>query len=154
MNPDENQKIWIEKVHQNLILRRGNEKTYISYKSNLLRFFKFYDSNTDIEKLRENDIINFLKSEYLIPKKCKGTYNIAVCSIRLFYIVFFNISLNRILLPTSKLTKKLPTILPKEQFIKIVNDEKHLKYKCWLLLGYCCGLRASEFATIKSYLLI
>lgn len=53
------------------------------------------------------------------------------------------------LLPTSKLTKKIPTILTKEEFLKIFNNEKHLKHKCWLLLGFCCGLRVNEVAHIK-----
>ena len=149
MNTDVNQKIWIDKVHQNLILRGRSNQTFINYRSSLLRFFKYYDSNTNIENLKENDIINFLNKEYIIPNKCKNTYNLAVCSIRLFYLVCFDISLNRILLPTSKLTKKLPTIIDKDLFIKIVNEEKYLKHKCWLLLGYCSGLRVSEVARIK-----
>lgn len=149
MNTDVNQKNWIDKVQQNLILRGRSNHTFINYRSPLLRFFKYYDSNTDIEKLKENDIIDFLNNEFIIPNKCKKTYNVAVCSIRLFYLVCFNISLNRILLPTSKLSKKLPTIINKDLFIKIVNDEKHLKYKCWLLLGYCSGLRVSEVARVK-----
>ena len=149
MNTDENQKIWIDKVQQNLILRGRSDKTFNNYKSVLNRFFKFYDSNINIESLKESDIINFLQYEYLIPNKCKYSYNLAVCSIRLLYIVCFNVSLNRILLPTSTLAKKLPTILSKELFAKIVNDQKFLKHKCWLLLGFFSGLRVSEVARIK-----
>lgn len=149
MNTDENQKIWIEKIHQNLILRGRSEKTFDNYKSSLLRFFKYYDSNTNIKKLKESDIIEFIKHELIIPNKCKSTYNLTICSIRLLYIVCFNISLNRILLPTSKLTKKLPATIDKDLFIKIVNEEKYLKHKCWLLLGFCSGLRVSEIARIK-----
>lgn len=149
MNNDVNQKIWIEKVHENLILRGRSEGTFTNYKSVLLRFFKYYDSNTNIKKLKEQDIIEFLNDEYIKPNKCRNTYNLAVCSIRLLYIVCFNISLNRILLPTSKLVKKLPTILPKDKFLKIINDEPILKHKCWLILGFCSGLRVNEVANIK-----
>lgn len=149
MNTLENQNLWIEKIHQNLILRGRSESTFINYKSTLLRFFSYYDTNTCIENLKENDIIEFLNDEYIKPNKCKNTYNLAVCSIRLLYIICFNISLNRLLLPTSKLKKRLPTILTKEIFITIVNEEKHLKHKCWLLLAYCSGLRVSEVASIK-----
>ena len=149
MNNEKNQNIWIEKVHENLVLRGRSETTFINYKSSLLRFFKYYDENTNIKKLKETDIINFLNDEYIKPNKCKNTYNVAVCSIRLLYLICFDISLNRILLPTSKLKKKLPTIMSKETFIKIVNSENNLKHKCWLLLGYCCGLRVSEVASIK-----
>lgn len=149
MNTDENQKNWINKVHQNLILRGRSEKTFDNYKSVLLRFLNYYDSNTNIKKLKEEDIINFLNEEYIKQNKCKNTYNLAVCSIRLLYIVCFNISLNRILLPTCKLTKKLPTILPKDTFIKIINDEPILKHKCWLILAFCSGLRVNEVANVK-----
>lgn len=149
MNTEKNQNIWIENIHQNLILRGRSENTFINYKSCLIRFFKYYDSNTNIKKLKETDIINFLNDEYIKPNKCKKTYNLAVCSIRLLYIVCFNISLNRILLPTSKLTKRMPTILTKEKFIQIINNEKNLKHKCWLLLSFCSGLRVSEVASVK-----
>jgi len=149
MNTEQNQKIWIEKVHNNLILRGRSEATFINYKSSLLRFLKYYDSNTNIEKLKENDIINFLNDEFIIQNKCKNTYNLAVCSIRIFYLVCFNISLNRLLIPSSKLAKKLPTILPKEQFIQIINEEKILKHKCWLIIAFCCGLRVDEVSKIK-----
>jgi len=149
MNTEKNQKIWIEKVHENLTLRGRSKNTFINYKSHLLRFFNHYDENTNIKKLKENEIINFLNEEYIIPNKCKSTYNIAVCSIRLLYAICFDSSLNRILLPTSKLTKKLPTILPKDKFIQIINEERILKHKCWLILSFCCGLRVDEVARIK-----
>ena len=149
MNTEKNQKIWIEKVHKNLILRGRSEQTFINYKSALSRFLKYYDSNTIIKNLNEEDIINFLNDEYLKLNKCKTDYNLAICSIRLFYLVCFNKSLNRILLPTSKLTKKLPTIMPLETFVKIVNDEPNLRHKCWLLLAFFSGLRVSEVASVK-----
>ena len=149
MNTEKNQKIWIEKVHKNLNLRGRSEQTFINYKSALSRFLKYYDSNTIIKNLKEEDIINFLNDEYLKLNKCKTDYNLAICSIRLFYLICFNKSLNRILLPTSKLTKKLPTIMPLETFVKIVNDEPNLRHKCWLLLAFFSGLRVSEVASVK-----
>lgn len=149
MNTEKNKTIWIEKVHQNLILRGRSERTFVNYKSCLNRFLKYYDENTNIKNLKENDIIEFLNKEYIIPCKCKDSYNVAVCSIRLMYIVCFNITLSRVLLPSAKLQKKLPSILPKADFIKIFNQEKRLKCKCWLLLGFCCGLRVEEVSKVK-----
>lgn len=149
MNTEKNQKIWIEKVHENLILRGRSEKTFDNYKCRLSKFFNYYDENTNIKKLKEKDIINFLNDEYIKTNRCKNTYNVAVCSIRLLYLVCFDISLSRILLPTSKLTKRIPTILPKNIFLKIFNNETNLKHKCWLLLAFCSGLRVDEVATIR-----
>ena len=149
MNTDENQKNWIDKVHQNLMLRGRSEKTFDNYKSALMRFLNYYDENAIIGNLKEDDIINFLNKEYLIPNKCKDSYNVAVCAIRLMYLVCFNISLNKLLLPTCKLVKRLPTTIPTDIFVKIVNDEKNLRHKCWLLLAFFSGLRVSEVASIK-----
>lgn len=149
MNTEKNQIIWINKVHENLKLRGRSERTFDNYKSALNRFLNYYDENITIKKLKENDIINFLNDEYLKLNKCKSSYNLAVASIRLLYLVCFNISLNKTLLPSSKLTKKLPTILPKDKFLQIINGEKNLKYKCWLILAFCSGLRVDEVSKVK-----
>lgn len=55
MNTDENQKIWIEKIHQNLILRGRSYHTFINYKSSLSKFFKYYDSNIVLKYLYNLD---------------------------------------------------------------------------------------------------
>ena len=39
MNTDINQKVWIEKVHENLILKRRSENTFINYRCALNNFF-------------------------------------------------------------------------------------------------------------------
>lgn len=150
MNTDKNQEKWINLVHENLKLRGRSEVTFINYKSALKRFFNFYDSSIYIKKLKETDIINFLNNEYLIPNKSKYSYNLAVASIRLLYLVCFNISLNNFLLPSSKLIKKIPRILPKEDFLKIFNNEHNLKHKCWLILAFCSGLRVDEVSKVKA----
>jgi len=149
MNNDENQKKWINKIHENLILRGRSENTFINYKSALNSFWKYFDTNTNIENLTEEDIIPYIKECFINSNKSKYTYNVAIASIRLFYLVCFKKSLNKIFLPTSKISKRLPTILPKDDFIKIFNSENNLKHKCWLLLAFCSGLRVSEIAKLK-----
>ena len=149
MNTKENQKIWIEKVHENLLLRGRSKQTFLNYKCALNRFFKYYSSNTKISKLKENDIIIYLKKRIIDKNMCTDTYNLNVSAIRLLYLVCFNLSLNKLLIPNCKNKKRIPTILNKQSFITIVNNEKNLKHQCWLLLGFCCGLRVSEVAHIK-----
>ena len=149
MNTKENHKIWIEKVHKNLILRGRSENTFINYKSVLIRFFNFYDETTNIELLSEENIIPFFNQQYLIPNKSKYSYNVAVASVRLLYLVCFRKNINHILLPSSKIKKRIPTILPRDKFIFIVNKETNLKHKCWLLLAFCSGLRVDEVAKLK-----
>lgn len=149
MNTDENQKIWINKIQENLKLRGRSQRTFDNYKSTIVRFLNYYSDQTVIKNLKEEDIINFLNDEYIKPNKCKNTYNLAVASIRLLYLVCFNISLNRLLLPSCKLSRQLPTILPKDIFLKIINEDKNIKHKCWLLLAFCSGLRVEEVSKVK-----
>lgn len=39
MNTEQNQKIWIDKVHENLVLRGRSENTFVNYKSVLISLF-------------------------------------------------------------------------------------------------------------------
>lgn len=149
MNTKENQKIWIEKIHENLILRGRSENTFIGYRSTLNTFFKYFDSNTDIANFNENDILNYVNDCFIKTNKSKNTYNIAICSIRLLFMVCFNKSLSSMLLPSSKRPMRLPSIITKDDFVKIFNNEKHLRHKCWLLLAFCSGLRVHEVAKVK-----
>lgn len=149
MNTDENQKLWINKIHENLILRGRSENTFISYRSCLNTFFKYYNSNTDFSFFSEKDILTYVNEHFIKTNRSKNTYNIAICSIRLFFMICFNKNLSTILLPTSKRAAKLPSIITKDDFIKIFNEEKHVKHKCWLLLAFCSGLRVHEVAKVK-----
>ena len=149
MNTEKNQKIWIEKIHENLLLRGRSKQTFLNYKCALNRFFKYYSSDVKVSKLKENDIIIYLRKRIIDKNMCTDTYNLNVAAIRLLYLVCFNVSLNKLLIPNCKNKKRLPTILDKQTFITIVNNEKNLKHQCWLLLGFCCGLRVSKIANIK-----
>ncbi len=148
-NTKKNQEKWVEKVKYTLELGGKRNQTFINYKSHINRFLNFYDENTDINKLSENEIVGYLRKEYINLGKCASTLNTCICSLRFLYSVCFNKKLNKDLLPSTKLRKKIPTIISKKLFLKIFNDENCLEHKCWLLLAFCSGLRVSEVASIR-----
>ena len=148
-NTEKNKKKWVEKVKDTLELGGRSDKTWMNYKSHINRFLNYYDENTEINKLSENQIVDYLKKEYIDLNRCASSLNVGICSIRFFYSVCFNKKLNKDLLPSTKLKRKIPTIMSKAIFLKIFNEEHCLKYKCWLLLAFCSGLRVSEVATIR-----
>ena len=148
-NTEKNKKKWVEKVKDTLELGGRSNKTWINYRSHINRFLNYYDENTEISKLSENQIVDYIKKEYIDTNRCAASLNVGICSIRFLYSVCFNKKLNKDLLPSTKLKKTIPTIMSKEIFLKIFNEEHCLKYKCWLLLAFCSGLRVSEVATIK-----
>ena len=149
MNTKENQKRWIEDIHNNILFRGRSKQTFLNYRCALNRFFKFYDENINLKELNEEDIIVYLKKRLLNQNVCTDTYNLNLAAIKLFYTVCFNKSFNSLLLPRCKNQKRIPIIMDKQTFITIFNKEKNLNRKCWLLLAFCCGLRVEEVATIK-----
>ena len=145
--PDERRK-QTQKVIDTLKIGGRSEKTTANYVHAIDRFLKyFYDK--DIEKLNESDIIEYTKSKYLNNNCAGSTYNLNISAIKYFYAINFNKEFNTKLLPHAKLTKKIPITLDKETFLKILNEEKNLKHKCWLLLAFCSGLRAEEVASVR-----
>ncbi len=148
-NTKKNQEKWIHLIQTNLKLRGRSEKTFINYKCALNCFFKYYDENTNFKNLSEEQIVPYLNDTFIKTNRSKNSYNLSVASIRLFYLVCMRKTLSNILLPTSNTPNKLPVILSKNTFIKIFNEEHYLKYKCWLILAFCSGLRVEEVASVK-----
>ena len=148
-NTEKNKQKWVEKVKFTLELGGKSDRTFSNYKSHINRFLNYYDESTEINKLSENDVVEYLKKEYLDLNRCASSLNVGICSIRFLYSVCFNKKLNKDLLPSTKLVKKIPTIMSKQMFLKIFNEEHCLKYRCWLLLAFCSGLRVEEVATIR-----
>ena len=149
MNTEKNQEKWINMIHENLKLRGRSEKTFINYKCAIMSFLNYFSETTNIKSLKEADMICYLKEKFLNDNRSRNSYNLAIAAIKLLYIVCFNKTLNKYLLPSSKIGHRLPVILSKEKFIEIFNKEKILKHKCWLLLGFCSGLRVEEVSKVK-----
>ena len=148
-NTNANREKWIKKVEDLIRISGKSRITFNNYKSHINRFFNYYSTDTIFNNVLEDEILEFIKSEYLNLNRASDTINLAICSIRYLYSVCFKIELNKKLLPNVKRLQTIPTIISKEDFIKIVNGENNLKNKCWLLLAFCCGLRASEVVSIK-----
>lgn len=149
MNTEQNKQKWIKMVTETLELGGRSQATIRNYLYAIEHFLNAHGNNTNISNFKEKNIINYLKREY-IDKNCKATtYNFYLAAIKFFYSICFNIEFNKKLLPQAKIGKRLPKTITKEDFIFLVNNEKNLEHKCWLLLGFCCGLRANEVATLK-----
>lgn len=149
LNTKENKEKWIEKVRELMKISGKSENTFNNYQSHIKRFLNYYGEDTDFNNVDEDKILEFIKINYLALNRASNTINLAICSIRYLYSVCFKIELNRKLIPTIKRTQTIPSIISKEDFVKIFNGEKNLKNKCWMLLAFCSGLRASEVVSIK-----
>lgn len=149
MNNEKNKKVWLKKCEETLRMGGRSEVTIKNYRYAIIRFLNRYDEKTNISKLTTDDIIKYLKKDFIDKGLSAATYNVNLAAVRFFYLICFERSISKVLLPNSKLRKRFPKIVTKELFLKIINNEDNLEHKCWLLLSFCCGLRISEVATIK-----
>ena len=149
MNNEKNKKIWLKKCEETLRMGGRSEVTIKNYRYAIIRFLNRYDEKTNISKLTIDDIIKYFKKDFIDKGLSAATYNVNLAAVRFFYLICFDRSISKVLLPNSKLRKRFPKIVTKELFLKIINNEDNLEHKCWLLLSFCCGLRISEVATIK-----
>ena len=149
MNNEKNKKAWLKKCEETLRMGGRSEVTIKNYRYAIIRFLNRYDEKTNISKLTTDDIIKYFKKDFIDKGLSAATYNVNLVAVRFFYLICFERSISKVLLPNSKLRKRFPEIVTKELFLKIINNEDNIEHKCWLLLSFCCGLRISEVATIK-----
>lgn len=138
----------IQKVIDILKIGGNSDNTIENYVSAINRFIAYFHDK-DIAKLNEDDILEYVKRNFLDKSRAGSTYNLNICAIKYFYAINFNKQFNNKLLPRAKTTKKIPTTIDHATFISIFNKEQSLQHKCWLLLAYSSGLRVSEIATLK-----
>lgn len=148
-NTKTNQIKWLKKIEDTLEIGGRSKRTYENYKSQINKFFRYYDENIDINKLNEDDLLDYFKNNYLNHNISSNTLNLGICSIRYLFSICFNKELNKKKLPNYKLRKRLPVIIPKDEFIYIFNNEKNIKHQCWLILGFCSGLRVDEVSSLR-----
>ena len=149
MNTEANKQKWIKMVNDTLTMGGKSKITIDKYTYAIERFLNAHGNNTKISTFTEKEIIKYLKKKFIDTNLKATTYNFNLAAISYFYLVCFEKEFNKKLLPKAKIAKKLPTIIDKDTFIKLVNNEKNIEHKCWLILGFCSGLRASEVASIK-----
>lgn len=138
----------LKKVKDLLKARGCSDRTVANYISCINRF-KQYFKDKNLETLKENDILEYLKINFINLDFAAATINVNRAAIKYYYLVNFEIDFNDILLPYCKSKNKFPIILKKEEIVKIFYSEDNIKHKLWLMLGFGSGLRISEVATLK-----
>ena len=138
----------LQKVKDLLLLRKCSDRTVSNYLSCINRFKNYY-KRKDLEKLNEDDILEYLKKNFINIGCSAATINVNRAAIKYYYLVNFNKNFSNVLLPQTKIPSRFPKIISKQEFIKMFNSEFNLKHKLWIMLAYGSGLRISEVASLK-----
>ena len=138
----------LQKVKDLLLLRKCSDRTISNYLSCINRFKNYY-KRKDLKKLNEDDIIEYLKKNFINIGCSAATINVNRAAIKYYYLVNFKKEFNNVLLPQAKIPSRFPKIISKQDFIRMFNSEFNLKHKIWIILAYGSGLRISEVASLK-----
>lgn len=138
----------LQKVKNLLELRGCSKRTISNYLSCLNRFKNYYKGK-EIEKFNEDDILGYLKTNFIDIGCSAATINVNRAAIKYYYLVNYNKEFSSVLLPQTKVPSKFPKLISKEEFIKMFNSEFNLKHKIWIILAYGSGLRVSEVAALR-----
>ena len=127
-------------------LRRGlSPRTIKTYCFCVNKFLK--DCNKDIQKITKKDVTDYI--DKLLEKDSAGnTINVYLNSIKFLMENILNKRLTY-RIKYSKKPKRLPTVLTKEEVVKLFDVIENKKHKLMIMLLYSAGLRVSELVNLK-----
>jgi site-specific recombinase XerD len=137
----------IEKMQKDFRLRGLSESTFKNYTRNVKKFLNF--CNRPIDELDANDVRRFLEHLIVETKLKPRSVNQHSSSIRFFFAVGLNRTMNYNQIPMMKIPKTLPEILTREEVSKIIGICQNTKHKALLLLAYGSGLRTGEIESLR-----
>jgi integrase/recombinase XerD len=138
----------MEKFAQEMRIRNFSRKTinsYLYYNKELLRF-----ANKFSDEISKSDIKDYLDWLYG-DKKSTSTINLAINALKLYYgsvmrRKFFDTEFG---VKRPKSEKALPTVLSKEEIIKMIMATDNIKHKLVIQVLYSTGIRVGELRNLE-----
>jgi len=127
-------------------LRRGLSHRTIKTYNDCVRIF-FKNCKKDPKEVKKQDIKNFL-DKLIEGHRAGNTINVYLNALNFFYREVLNKKL-MMNIRYSKTPKTLPTILTKEEVIRLIEAIKNTKHKLMVKLIYSAGLRVSELVHLR-----
>jgi len=123
-------------------LRGYSASTRKTYRNHLLRFLQYF--NRPPSTLAVSDIRQYVL--FLIDEKqvSRAYQTQTVSAIKFLYNHVLNIGLTMEQLPRPKADKKLPSILSRNEVLRILAALENNKHRALLMTAYSAGLRVSE----------
>lgn len=132
------------KLREYLIRKGYSKKTIKSYVNHLNRFLEYSKGKDDFESI--NSYLLYL----LDFKSSSHTYaNQAINAIKISLKIQGKSESEIMTIVRPKKEKTLPKVLSQDEVKKIFEATINVKHKTMLMLGYSCGLRVSEVASVR-----
>ena len=137
----------IEKFKKEALRRRYSVRTIETYLFCIRNFLKY--CNKEPKKFTKQDIQDYL-NKVSLQNKSGSTINVNLQALKFMmeYVLnkrkyFYNIRY-------SKVYRRLPTVLEKEDVINLINSIDNPKHKLMIKLIYSAGLRVSELLNLRA----
>jgi site-specific recombinase XerD len=136
-----------EKMKMDMELKNFSIRTIEAYLGWMRSYTLHYGMSP--EKLGDDDIRNYLY--YLLKEKkaSQSSVNQAYSALKFFYATTLGRAWNEAKIPRSKVPKKLPVVLSKEEVQSIFSSTQNLKHRTILMTIYSGGLRLNEATHLK-----
>ncbi len=137
--------IELQKTERELKIRNYSSKTIKSYLYRLREYFSFKRNHfADLNQENIRDFLLHCEKKHTSPQ----SRNLFLNAIKFYYRHVVKIQ-QKIEIQSVKKPKSLPTILSRNEVIKILESLKNAKHKLLLSLAYGSGLRVSEVVGLK-----
>ncbi|MDX2413984.1 MAG: site-specific integrase [Bacteroidales bacterium] len=131
-----------------LIQKRYSKSTYNIYTSYFQQFLEYF-SGKDIKNLHHNQINDYLLELIKDKNISASQQNQRINAIKFYYEKVLGQEKTNYEIKRPKKERRLPTVLSKDEVLKILNSTNNLKHRTVLTTIYSGGLRRSELINLK-----
>ncbi|MFH2142563.1 MAG: tyrosine-type recombinase/integrase [Bacteroidota bacterium] len=127
---------------------RYSENTIKTYKGLFEEFINYYHK-FDIDKIEEPQIISFLRFLVMERKVSTSYQNQSINSIKFYYEKVLGGQRKFYFIERPRTERTLPTVLNKDEVIRLFKSVDNIKHKCMLMIAYSAGLRLGEILRLR-----
>lgn len=138
----------LDRNHQKMILKGFSQATIRNYQSNLIQFFKYFESAEyqEITKEQIEGFVYYLISKFKISEQKQ---NQLINAIKCYYEHTLGMPREYYNITRPKKSKDLPDTLSKQEVAAIINYPSNIKHKAILHVLYAAGLRVGEAVRLR-----
>ncbi|MFD1314353.1 tyrosine-type recombinase/integrase [Namhaeicola litoreus] len=151
LTSDDFDKETLKIIHAYVKYLRGklySESTVKSYYNHILEFL-YYTKGRPIETLSNRDVELFVEDVYLSRKYSASTHRQVISAIRHFKNLYSDCLIDNVALDSPEKSRFLPSVLAKEEVLRLLQVTQNLKHRAILALLYSAGLRIGELINLK-----
>lgn len=136
-----------ERMMQEMRLQNYSENTIKTYTSLLGQLAKHYQKCPSTITISE--FKTYLNDQVLDRGLSNSTINQLINGFKFLKVQILEQEWDDFKVKRPKKNKKLPSVISREEAIKVVTQPKNIKHRVILMLGYSAGLRISEVIQLK-----